>query len=128
MSSHPSEGPPERDAGCTPSRYSVCMSQVSAIVSTALALRRSHPVAPPLDVLDLVMQGRCAVPADFGADGLPPAPFALLVADALDSAMTPEEWRVWTAHDADPRLRAGLLEIWRAEVWPRFVSRFDLLR
>lgn len=102
------------------------MSQVMAIVSAALALRSSHPAAPALDVLDLVMRGRRAVPADFGVDGLPPGPFALLVADALDTAMTAGEWRAWTAPDADPRLRAGLLEIWRAEVWPRFVARFGL--
>lgn len=112
--------------------YSSCMSQrlpprVRAIVSTALALRCSHAGAPALDVLDLVMQGRHQVAADFDSDGLPPAPFALLVAEALDSAMTPGEWRAWTSDDADPRLRAGLLEIWRAEVWPRFVERFSLL-
>ena len=99
----------------------------SAIVADAIALRRSHPAVPALDVLELVMRGRQAVPADFGPDGLPPADFALLVAEAFDRGMVPAEWRAWTAHDADAQLRAGLLVVWRADVWPLFVARFGLV-
>jgi hypothetical protein len=100
----------------------------AAIVSDALALRRSHPAVPALDVLELAMKGRQAVPADFGPDGLPPAEFALLVAESFDRAMVPAEWRAWTAHDADAQLRDGLLAVWRADVWPRFVAHFGLTK
>lgn len=103
------------------------MHPQSAIVSAALALRRSHPAAPALDVLALVLQGRQAVPADFGADGLPPAPFALLVAEAFDTAMTPDEWREWCQPGMNPKLLAGLLSVWTVHVWPRFAHRFGLV-
>lgn len=98
----------------------------AAIVAEALALRRSHPQVPVVDVLDLVMKGRHGPALDFGPDGLPPAEFALIVAEAFDSGMTPGEWRAWTGSGADPKLREGMLAIWRSEVWPRFVDRFAL--
>jgi len=98
-----------------------------AVVSTTLVLRAHQPPGRVGSRRSRTGDARpvCGA-ADFGVDGMPPAPFALLVADALDSTMTPGEWRVWTAPDAAPRLRAGLLEIWRAKVWPRFISRFGL--
>ncbi|HQC95193.1 MAG TPA: hypothetical protein PK306_05755 [Aquabacterium sp.] len=103
------------------------MSQATAIVVAALALRRSHMAAQALDLLDLAMRRYQGKSTDFGDDGLPPAPFALLVAEAIDTAMTPAEWAAWTALDADAQLRAGLLAVWRSEVWPRFTTRFRLV-
>ena len=48
-----------------------------------MALRASHAHASAADVLDLVMQGRQYRLVDFGDHMLPPAPFALLVAEVV---------------------------------------------
>ncbi len=102
------------------------MTTGSRIVASALVLRISHPHAPALDVLDLVMGGVDAHGLDFGGHSVPPAAFALLVAEAFDSAMTPADWRGLTGPEADPTVRAALLGLWAAEVWPRFVARYPL--
>ena len=75
-----------------------------------------------------MMQGRQAVPADFGADGALPAEFTLLVAEAFDRGVTLGEWRAWTRVGSDPKLREALIGIWDADVWPQFVAAFGLVR
>lgn len=96
------------------------------IVATALALRASHPQAPALDVLDLALQGRGGQALDFGSDGLPPAPFALLVAEAFDHGMDPALWAAWTAPGANPAVSTALRGVWANEVWPRFAARYGI--
>jgi hypothetical protein len=74
----------------------------------AVTLRRSHSHAPALDVLDLVMTYRHHRGYDFGDLALPPAPFALVVAEAFDRGMTVNEWAKWTVPPADPALIAAI--------------------
>lgn len=101
------------------------MATAETIATDAAALRRSHPHAPALDALDLVMQG---------ADGLaiaaglvhPRGPLGQLLAEAFDTAMTPADWHDWTGPQADPQARDALLAIWRTYVLPRFVSRYSV--
>ena len=97
-----------------------------AIADQALALRASHRHAPPLDVLDLVMKRRAGRHIDFGELGDPPHPFALLIAEAFDAAMTPEEWAGMLGPNADPGQRRALLRAWNVHVWDRFALRFDI--
>lgn len=73
------------------------------------------PQPPPAsDVLDLVMQGGQVFTVE------PPAPFALIVAEAFDRGMPASDWTAWTGPAANPALRAALLQVWRANVWPRW--------
>ena len=98
----------------------------AAITREALALRASHPWAPALDLLDLVMRARHGATLDFGSDGIPPVRFALIIAEAFDRGMTPLEWAAFTGPTADPAFRTSVLQIWHSEVWPRFVDRYRL--
>lgn len=95
-----------------------------AIVSEALALRTSHAHAPAADVLDLVMRGRQYRLVDFGDHMLPPAPFALLVAEAVGDHMSPAEWEAFTGPAADASLRATLQLQFALNVWPKFLERY----
>lgn len=98
----------------------------AAIVAEALALRASHPHAPPLDVLDLVMRGRRDRLIDFDDHMVPPAPFALLVAEAMGDVMSAAEWLAATGPKADPHLRATLQLQYALNVWPQFLVRYGL--
>lgn len=89
-----------------------------AIVSRCLSLRVSHPAAPALDTLDIVMQGRQGQRLDFGGLGIPPAAFALVVADALDCGMIMQDWKALLGPQIDPAIRATLMQVWRDEVCP----------
>jgi hypothetical protein len=97
-----------------------------AIVSEALALRTSHAHAPAADVLDLVMQGRQYRLVDFGDHMLPPAPFALLVAEAMGDHMSADEWAAFTGPKADAHLRATLQLQYALNVWPKFLERYSV--
>jgi len=97
-----------------------------AIVSEALALRASHAHAPAADVLDLVMQGRRYRLVDFGDHMLPPAPFALLVAEAVGDHMSADEWEAFTGPKADASLRATLQLQFALNVWPKFLERYSV--
>jgi hypothetical protein len=97
-----------------------------AIVSESLALRMSHAHAPASDVLDLVMQGRQYRLVDFGEHMLPPAPFALLVAEAVGDHMTPDEWAAFTGPKADANLRSTLQLQFALNVWPKFLERYSV--
>jgi hypothetical protein len=97
-----------------------------AIVNESLALRVSHPHASAADVLDLVMQGRQHQLVDFGEHMLPPAAFALLVAEAMGDRMSPAEWEAFTGPNADANLRATLQLQYTLNVWPRFLERYGV--
>ena len=72
------------------------------------------------------MRGRYGWRIDFGGLALPPAPLALLVAEALDGGMLASDWAgLWRA-TSNPKLRPLLLDIWADEVWPKFVVRYSL--
>ena len=97
-----------------------------AIVNESLALRTSHGHASAADVLDLVMQGRQFRLIDFGEHMLPPAPFALLVAEAVGDAMSPAEWEAFTGPKADASLRSTLQLQFALNVWPKFLQRYHI--
>jgi hypothetical protein len=97
-----------------------------AIITEALALRVSHPKAPASDVLDLVMQGRQYRLVDFGEHMVPPAPFALLVSEAVGDCMSADDWATATGPKADPHLRATLQLQFALNVWPKFLVRYSL--
>ena len=103
------------------------------VVASAVNLTRTHPQAPALDVLDLVMTGRTDQILDFkgptasnGSLADPGSPFGSLLAAAFDEAMTPNEWAAFTGSNALPALRDACLEIWRTYVMPRFAARFGV--
>lgn len=97
-----------------------------AIAAEALALRVSHPHAPVAGVLDLVMRGRDCRLIDFGDLADPPHPFALLIAEAFDTVMTPREWKGMITR-CDAGQRAGLIGVWRSQVWDLFLRRYCTL-
>ena len=97
-----------------------------SVVNEALALRTSHGHASALDVLDLVMQGRQDCLLDFGEHMLPPAPFALLVAEAVGDAMSAAEWETFTGPKADANLRSTLQLQFALNVWPKFLQRYHI--
>ena len=97
-----------------------------AIVREALSLRHSHAHAPAADVLDLVMQGRQHRLLDFGEHMLPPAPFALLVAEAVGDRMSAAEWEAFTGPKADANLRSTLQLQYALNVWPKFLQRYHV--
>ena len=94
----------------------------------ALLLRKQHPSMPAVEVLDEAMLSRHGRWIDFGEIGLPPAPFALLVAEAFDGGMLPCDWVGLLRSRSHPRLRPVLMEVWANEVWPKFVVRYSLYR
>lgn len=94
------------------------------IVDAALAVRRSHPTVPALDVLDLAMQGQRGTDPDFdgpaGDATVPPAPFALLLRDAFDPGFPEAELATrqgWASQGAADR--------WEA-VLDRFAQRYQI--
>jgi hypothetical protein len=95
-----------------------------AIIGESLKLRASHPAAPALDVLDLVLLGRRARPIDFG-ELSPVSPFGLLVVEAFDRGMLVCDW-LGLYRFGDPRVIAVLEDVWRKEVWPSFTAHFDI--
>jgi hypothetical protein len=97
-----------------------------AIVNEALSLRISHAHAGALDVLDLVMQGRQDRLLDFGEHMLPPAAFALLIAEAVGDHMSAAEWEAFTGPRADASLRSTLQLQYALNVWPKFLQRYHI--
>src|SRR5688572_2119665 len=95
-----------------------------SIVNEALALRRSHPKAPALDVLDLVIRGRGAWLENFLDHMMPPSPFALLVAEAVGDLSPAAEWIALTGSSADEKVRAAMRQVYAESVWPKFVKRY----
>lgn len=102
-------------------------STASSLARQVERLRVSHQHAPALDVLDLVMRGHYGQPVEFGDEGVPPAEFALTVAEALGDGMTRAEWLAWTRPGADPQARAAALAMWPIEVWSKFCQRYGLV-
>jgi hypothetical protein len=98
----------------------------TAIVREALALSVSHPHAPAIDVLDLVMRGRHDLLLDFGSHMVPPDPFAIFVAQAMGDPMPPEDWAAFTGPEADPRMRAAMRLQFALNLWPLFLQRYNI--
>ena len=96
----------------------------AVVIDESLKLRASHPAAPPLDVLDLVLRGRRGRPINFG-DVAPVSPFGLLVVEAFDHGMPVSDW-IGFYRFPDPRVIAALDGVWRKEVWPSFTAHFGI--
>ena len=91
-----------------------------------MKLRASHTAVPPLDILDLVLQGRRARPINFG-DVSPVSVFGLLVVEAFDRGMPVSDW-IGLYRNPDPRVIAAFDDIWRKEVWPAFTAHFGIAK
>lgn len=102
--------------------------RAAQIASSAVSLRRSHPHAPALDVLDLVFKGQDPDTLDFSAEELtrPRTEFGQLIAAALDRGMTPDEWMMFTGPRAEPELVSASLQVWKTYVLPLFAARYGI--
>lgn len=95
-----------------------------AVIDESSKLRGSHPAAPPLDVLDLVLRGRRARPINFGEIS-PVSPFGLVGVEAFDRGMPVSDW-IGFYRDPDPRVIAALDNSWRKEVWSGLTTHFGI--
>ena len=96
----------------------------AAVVDDALKVRASHPAAPTMDILALVLQGRRTRPLTFGEIS-PVSPFGLLVVETFDRGMPVSDWIGFYRYP-DPRVIAALDDIWRKDVWPAFTAHFGI--
>ena len=102
-------------------------SQIAHDIGLAAAsLRRTHPSAPAVDVLDLVMQGRCVSLADLGDRLHPCAPLGQIVAEVFDRGMAPQDWLLVTSPNSPPAVVQVLMSLWHSDVLPRFAARYKL--
>lgn len=92
------------------------------IVRAALDLRRSHPHAPAIDVLDLAMQGQYHSVLDFGDPATPGgdhtdplSPFGQLLGQAFAPHLD-EDYCAAQALDLDEAWHLGVLEAF----WERY--------
>ena len=96
-------------------------------VQRAIALRPSFPKAPALDLLDLVFEGHalsvseCQVLSERGA--VDPSTLAF-IASAFDRGFIEEEWRIWQAPPADPKIQAAVRSLWLELIVPAFTERY----
>ena len=72
------------------------------------------------------MQGRQYRLIDFGEHLVPPAPLALLVAEAVGDRMSTAECEAFTGPNADATLRATLQLQYALNVWPKFLERYSV--
>jgi len=98
----------------------------AALVRRALDLRRSHPRAPAIDVLDVCLGGSACGLSQFGSALDPRAPFGLLVAEALDQGMPVQDWKGLLRPGAQPEVVGALMQVWQADVLPRLAARYGL--
>ena len=102
------------------------ISPAVEVVADAFLLRKAEPQLRALDVLDQVMRGRYGGRIEFGDLAIPPAPFAYLVAEALDGGMPRSDWEGLWRFKGNDKVRPFLLKVWAEEVWPKFVVRYSL--
>ena len=96
------------------------------VARAAVALHRSHPNVPAVDVLDVCLRQRTGRLADFGDELRPGSPFALIVAEAFDRGMAAQDWLLATNPNSDPALVAALVRIWETYVLPSFAAHYGL--
>lgn len=109
-------------------------SEALAVIDAAVSLSRSHPSAPAIDVLDLVMTGHQGQTLNFIEVGVriyslaaPSTEFGQIVAKALDRGMDAAEWVAFTGDKADPVQRDACLDVWRDEIFGvRFCGRYGV--
>ena len=97
------------------------------VVRAAVGLRRSHPQAPPLDILDACFRQRTGSLADLGPDALNPCgEFGQLLAAAFDHGMEPSDWRMLEQPRMLPTLRDALKQAWQQYVVGPFCARYGI--
>jgi hypothetical protein len=108
-------------------------TEALAVIANTLALRRSHPHAPAIDTLDLVVSGRggqtlnfLEIDARHGSLADPASEFGQVVAEAFDRGMLHTDWIGLTSDLADPRIRSCLLDLWRDEVFSKFEMKYGV--
>lgn len=96
-------------------------------VAAALSLRRTHPPAPPLDILDLCFEGSAVRPSELdGAHNDPCTPFGQLLAAAFDRGMEPGDWMMFSHPATLPAVRRVLESILVESVVTAFIARYSL--
>jgi hypothetical protein len=103
------------------------------LIAASLSLHRSHPKAPPEDLLNLVFGGQGTEVLQKAVDVSTTdcqklVEFAELVTDAADTCMTRQEWRGLLKQAADPETRSRLIAAWRDTVGADFVACFGALQ
>ena len=104
--------------------YLATTSTAVTTVVEALLMRKAHPAWLAIDVLDQVMRGRNGNAIEFGDLAKPPAPFAMLVADAFDRGMLASDWEGPWQYNSHGEVRPFLLKLFADEVWPKFRVRY----
>ncbi len=93
------------------------------VVRAAIGLRRSHPQAPALGVLDACFKQRTGSLVDLGPDALDPCgEFGQLLASAFDRGMDPSDWQLVR----QPPARDALLRAWQSCVVGPFSARYEI--
>lgn len=96
-------------------------------IHRALQLRATHPHVEPLELLDLVFEGRVLALEECGELQLHPRltpPVLAFVAAAFDRGMTEEEWLGWQSPAAAPELQSVVRKLWSELVVPAFTARY----
>ena len=111
-------------------------SVARSIISQAGALRRSHPRASALDILDQVMEGRHGSDLNFEADvgqpvgdwTDPASPFGELLRCAFAAdEVSADAATLWTSDDPNEAREAdALVDAWQRRVVERFAERYKL--
>lgn len=96
------------------------------VALAALAVRRSHPRMPALEVLEVCLRQRAGRVSDFGGAITIGSPFAMIVAEAFDTGEPKRDWSVLNIQGTDPALIADLRQIWRVIILPAFAKHFGL--
>jgi len=97
------------------------------IANAAWSVRRTHPHAPALDVLELVFQGHRDAELDPKASWVRPgSPLGQVIAAAFDRGMPPEDWAAGTRPPSDPVVQETLATIWQSQILPAFAEHFGL--
>ena len=96
------------------------------VALAAVALQKSHPSAPAIEVLDVVMRLRVGRLSDFGDSIKPATPFGFLLAEAFDTGMASQDWNLVTHPNTPPQTVAALTQAWEAEVLAKFAAHFRL--
>lgn len=102
-------------------------SHFPPVAATAIEFRCTHPEAPAIAVLDECFGSPIHGPILFDRRLAHPASnFGGLIAAAFDPEMTPHEWVDWAGEGSDQALRDALMQVWTAEVLPRFERRYGI--
>jgi hypothetical protein len=93
-----------------------------ATAAAAVAFRQANPAASALDALDAALANRGGQLWSFGDAIQPATPFGLLIAEAFDSGMAPEDWHLASNPNTPPSAKAVLMDLWQTEVLAKLAA------